>query len=1330
MVARFSDFTPFTRIGLVTCAAAGDADFAPKGQHLRWFVSRRYGFPAAGFDLWRIDDDPWKIIRRQLTEAADLRRATGWTSDINWSGRERHYPVHPDVTIVSRVDAPLTPTAGGLRVTQAAPAENLLIHFKQPVIFVRLRLRFGGTGGPTGAGSAARRVSVRHGAVVINEVALGDTVEIEHPAITDLLVPKVVEAITSLDFVTELAVAEHAERHLPRLTHLDLPTDGASAYDLTEVAQGIDNRLFSGNTIGQMKQRYRPAQVSRLVSELHSTLEHPDRRLLTPGGPDLSPAHVRVLDFLLLAAVDPNVARMLACYWVDRDSQPGLYLVRGEYGTPDKKIGLGLAFSRHAAKHPELPEAPKAKQLPGIEFTNRQPQGRAGLMWRTHPSTLSKPSTTTMIDVSRRSNGIRRSLTKERPHLVPSASEVRFTDRGVPVPETYVYEVTPIDIFGRRGPARETEPLKMLDLERPVPPKNVVASLAQVGAPWSDPSRRDPNLDRTGSVKASAEFGEAQHTVAPDAIKLRWCWRRGHRGAANRNPSVWHELHGTSIVTPHSVTIEWPDNARLTRYPVAVGEVRVLDDEALRKRLDRLDPITTDAIEQVAAPDPLVEILLDVAVLEPDLFTGHRIVMGDEEVAISGSTAGVAFADDETIDGRLTARLFVPLTETTRALAAGAMLAVDYPRGADWQPEDGADIGGVPVAVPPPLIEVPLPPDSPAADRAYGGEVAIDLRYTLDPTSTGDSTLRPVDHDDAAGRHQATIVGRVVADHRPNGARSVLIRVRPGDADRLLQIERLGRGVKLLARHHRPYVMPAAKLGLDGESGAIQLDLAPDQRFETIWISAVTVDAGGKESAHVATPAELRVIRPPPAAQPSPPFPERAGAGAARGELSPPNVKGDSTTAVAWAAIDADPMAAHVRYELARALDTTIIAADRERWLRGAALDGAQALGVIAGPSVTLTVANAAEILNNGTVRVVTEPPQSFSDLDRVRKIVRGRVRTASGTHALYHRLVRTAVLGSGQIEVLFRPFVEATETAFSSATPGTDCIVEGEPDYAAVLADSNKLRQLADLPGTGGRPDDSNERAFGLVTGVPFAALRFVDRLPGRGRSRFFYKMRAVYPGETRSAWSPCSVAFHQLDATPAEPPVGLSIIDAPTGRIATFGLPKDPVIAGVRLTSRSADGQVVEQRDLFLDAADPAERLRQARFTSRRGLVDLRQVVGAGAFEAGGSPQILGLFPADIDRADPPASANLLPVDADGERVIMRSVAVPRTFDGRPLALQIVEDDSVRWLDSLVGRFEIELGPANGRQALAALKYVTIDGTTIPFHSEEISVSRGEEG
>jgi hypothetical protein len=63
-----------------------------------------------------------------------------------------------------------------------------------------------------------------------------------------------------------------------------------------------------------------------------------------------------------------------------------------------------------------------------------------------------------------------------------------------------------------------------------------------------------------------------------------------------------------------------------------------------------------------------------------------------------------------------------------------------------------------------------------------------------------------------------------------------------------------------------------------------------------------------------------------------------------------------------------------------------------------------------------------------------------------------------------------------------------------------------------------------------------------------------------------------------------------------------------------------------------------------------------------------------------------------------------------------------VPRAIDGQPLALQIVDGDSVRWLDVIAGRFEVALGAPSERQALAALKFVAIGGTTVPFHSDEV--------
>ena len=1352
MSARFQPTASYPRLGVVTCNARETEVFAPAGRHLRWFVPAGVGFPAGGFDIRRVERSSWESARPTIAEAADLKRASGWTASLNGSRRDRHYPVHSKAVIVTRADAALKPTSNGLEVVDRGAGQHILIHFNEPVIYVHLALRSRArrTRGPVRRGETAS-IQVRHGAALIETVAMADEIELERPGITDLLIPNTFDRLAALHFVTELAAAELAEREGDLLAHIDLPARPTDAYKLTAVEKGIGNRFFAGDKLYALTKRYPPAQVAGLVEHLASTVDAPRHRIHSPGGARLASAAVRVLDYLRLAMVDPNVARMLASYWVDLQPKSGLYVIQGNHEDPDKTRSLGFAFSRDAARVPKL-HKPTAKQLPGIEFRDSTPLGRAGLTWRIGRRQLRNRSNAVMVDVERWADGQVEWLTEKRPQLLTTTTDLKFTDARLPVPASYSWALTPIDIFGRSGNAVETSTLSMVDLERPVPPKHVVAGIEQHGAPWTDPAKRNAARDRTGAVSATAEFAEAQLTTAPDATELTWCWRVGAAGATERNPSAWSVLHTAAIKPPESRAFKWDSDARLTRYPLLVADRRTDDHAARAALLDRLDPITRTAADAVPAGPPVVEVLLRTALLEPDLFAGHRVEIDGVWVDVLGSTAGIAADDDKTPDRRLTARLFLPDTDATRQIARDDLLHVHHPLGTQWRPGLADPIGPEGAELPPPLIEVPLPVGDLSDGRAEGGELAIDLRFAVPVTSDGPI---PFDHDDIGGGAKTTIVGRVVADHAwTSGSpgtgvsparRSVLVRVRPDDADRLLQIDRLDRSVEAVARHHRPYVMPPTILGLDGAPGDITLALDADQRFATLWISAYAVDAGGKTSAQVAPPAELRAVRPPPDVRPGAPYPQREGTSAAAGQLSLPDVDGESTVTVAWPLPDVGTMADHVRYELGRALGSTIVAADRDRWMRGSALGDAVSLGVVAGPTVELSVKSDYRVHDNGTVSMRTDPP-SDAQASTLRSITAGRIRIGPSSTGIHHRIAKiTTVAGGpddGAVEILFRPYVEATSEAMGGDPTGKTCTLEGAPDYAAVLADDDRLRQLADLPGAGS--DDANTRAFGLVTGVPVAGRSFVDRLPGRGRSRFFYKVRAVFPGETRSAWSPCSVAFHQIDASQADPPIDLQV--APDGRLVTLRLPDDPLVVGVNVT-RLVDGVVADEREYLVHPAGSALALLPARVRSRRGLIDLSAALGTSVFnDPDAPPPVLGIYPADVDRADPPAGANVMVPRADGTFAIARAVAVAREIDGTALAIRLngaANGGGDGWVDKIPRRFEIALEPDSEsdndaadaldgdapevRHRIRTVKRISIRGTEIAFDSRDVPI--GEE-
>jgi hypothetical protein len=133
------------------------------------------------------------------------------------------------------------------------------------------------------------------------------------------------------------------------------------------------------------------------------------------------------------------------------------------------------------------------------------------------------------------------------------------------------------------------------------------------------------------------------------------------------------------------------------------------------------------------------------------------------------------------------------------------------------------------------------------------------------------------------------------------------------------------------------------------------------------------------------------------------------------------------------------------------------------------------------------------------------------------------------------------------ELSVLVRP------VAGGEPTSGP-CRIETAPDYSRLAARPHKLRQLADKP--------ENEDAFSVVTGVPVAATTFRDEIPGVGRNAFFYRVRAVDPADSRSAWSLTSVPFWPLDTTPPAPPRDLVARPGDRSAELRWTAPTDPKI------------------------------------------------------------------------------------------------------------------------------------------------------------------------
>jgi hypothetical protein len=1327
---------PAPRLGLAIAAADG-TDIGPPGHHLRWFTPRSAGYPARGFEIFRIPDDEWrKVLQRgDLTAIADLDGgpAGAHPGVANWSGRERRLSLHPDLDLVWRQETALATEGGSLRLVSPGKAANLLLRFRRPVIHIRLEMSL-----PAGTAGAKLSVTGWHHSARLGEAPLEEIIALEMPGLTDLLIPLAFERIKRIAFVREVDVIEAVQtKGIGALAHsLQPPPTAAEAYNrLTpDLADGIANRMLKAQTIEQAKSRYPLQEVHRLVQHLNLSIGSPEVTVTAPETTGRASFPVRVLDYLHLAALDPNIARMLASYWVDPTPGAFLYLVCARYGDGQQNLSYGFGFTRHAAPAPEIKKPVSARQLPGIDYRKGRPRGRVALAWPRESGDYRYPAKPVWIDVERFVDGVREPLTPDAPHLIGSRSPHCFRD-APPTGVKVRYRVTPIDILGRLGPAVETEAIEIQDLGAPVPPRKVRAVVEQEGFPWQRPAqRREPDI-RRAVLSATAEFGEAQRRASPDARGIRWRWRAGPLSDDARDPASWTLLSAGKLTPPLAAAIVWKPGKPPSAFTLPVAAIRPLERTASRG-------IGPGTMPDAGTPSPsgsdLLELLLDRPLLEPGVFDGYQIPTPQGPVTVIGTHAGIAAGmDDERL--KRAARLVVTSSPAAATLQAGTAITLKNP----FQQSASAlqallrATGSNHLEMPTPLVGVVLQkPLGNDQAQAVGGEVAIDYHYlALPATDTQPARIRPVD---AATAHplkrRQTIIGRLVSDVRSGAAESsFILRLKSADFLRVMLIAAINQPITTTARFHPPNLLPRTTIGLNGAAGRIQIAMPPGKRYTTLYLSATTVSAEGRESTRVAAPFELRLVNPPPVITPAAPYPADQDPSAPYGQASPADHQGRASVRVAWQPVSLPGAATDgVRYELARALDASIIASDRDRWRRGDGSAHFAALGIKPGAEVSGRLeAGSIRDPARGTfqVRVQGLDLGTVGDLLQIKgsiRITHSFVHPTAQDRQLTHRLLRAVSAESG-VTLLCQPFFEPDEASIGEIKAAAAFTAQATPDYAAVLANENRLRQLADLRHT--REDlageGCNESAFGVVTGVPVSSSDFVDTIPGIGRSRFFYKVRAVFAGELRSAWSPASVAFRQADLTPADAPEVVRVRRAADAVRIILVRPEGPGVRGIRLLRAAADGTFNEITTFTFSPRDGEKPLAPAALHPAGRLVDLRRVLQEVRASYGAAPELTGIYDAAVDRAAPPADGNLM---TDGTRVVGGIVELPSAPPAeRPLAVRAQVGSEGVWLTQIAAWVEIGVpaeAAAQGELFAQTVKEIDYRGTTVLLNSEHIRI------
>lgn len=570
----------FERLSLIAIKPS-ESDLAPPGIHLRWSFPPSWGFPPKGFELYRSHSSRF-----------------AWTT-LHWpasledlvSGGQLSNPLQGDGWIVAFSNiAKLYPVGSSLRplsITQQGGTQpgKLQIHLTEPVVRVRVHLR-GVSGSVYLKAYAGKRLTDQH-VIDATQAGASVTLRVDAPWITTVELP--LNGFTTLDQVdiqTEKAIC-NSERWGNTIQHLPLVQSEGEA--LGRLENGLSNYYAPsqnaayqryGNKLadllGWLRVLLQPEIPSEASTDFRTTPDQLSLRL--NNAPDALISELKPQSMLLLSAVDPNIARFLSLYWVDRfddDNGPENsklydYKIVGLY-EDGPRCGLALSIGQKTAPLPTPGLSIDGEQLAGIHWQNQTPIGRVQLRWSPSLSPdlqvqVTRPVCYDIKRIDEVLNVSSQHLTKEQPVLASNVIEnnthtISYIDQHAPIGQydilqsgalalfTYRYEVSGIDIFGQVGQPVSSPPIQMGDLAAPPAPIRLKARLLQPGYPWRGPAwssiRQDQQRytaeleavfgspvdmlravsDTPAAVDLFFEYGPSQVRQAPDARSFHVYWR-------------------------------------------------------------------------------------------------------------------------------------------------------------------------------------------------------------------------------------------------------------------------------------------------------------------------------------------------------------------------------------------------------------------------------------------------------------------------------------------------------------------------------------------------------------------------------------------------------------------------------------------------------------------------------------------------------------------------------------------------------------------------------------------------------------------------------------
>ncbi len=538
----------------------------------------------------------------------------------------------------------------------------------------------------------------------------------------------------------------------------------------------------------------------------------------------------------------------------------------------------------------------------------------------------------------------------------------------------------------------------------------------------------------------------------------------------------------------------------------------------LKRRSENKNLFETNPFEP--GLDEYTEIFIDRTLIESDIFTGGKISIGNINHDIIAQSAGSAVGNDQSLQIKI---------------IINAHLDID---------------SGTPV-----LISLPKINSNDVEKYIHNCMIfRVQTNNNLKSKTSGEILIRGTKNYNLDGKKFTEIIpiiAQVLSDLYPVNNSSeleILVKITK-------KISSLPTSQNLTAEtsnkilYFEPYITNITN-SIDS------ISLSKNEAFKTSQFAVDSIDSEGNKSplSLFAQFIKTRSIDEKPL-KPERPFP-CGNPSSVEAFLKLPNSEGRSFFCLQWNDIkDSSGISMQYRYEVGRALDKSIIAVHKDLWLKGLVDSILQIAERTTDTNGNLPVTNSIVLPESGLIEVtanyglaVNISPENF---------LGGRLTQGTDNNRKYYEVVKI-FRENLNLKLTLREMIKTTLgdnfTDYSSLPSGNNSavtnpvspvsnsnfILEAVPDYKLVLADSNKLIDLADLTRTTGFPNiPDGLGAFSLVTGQPLRNTnQFLDDVPGLGNSRFFYKIRSVDASENRSEWSLTSVPVWQLDTSPPEAP------------------------------------------------------------------------------------------------------------------------------------------------------------------------------------------------